>query len=204
MKIGTKSVLFGYHAFWLHPFFVAEGWRRLYGFPFDPKLWAAFLLHDIGYLGKPNMDGKEGEAHPEMGAGMVGDRPRRAWSALPTSARIVPPLEVAMDSLDEARERAHLSATVDTLQREQWYDLGRRHGHTDHCRSWARGDCPVYSEYRTDHRDRKALIKDLLPQPPYRAAPSADQHHPSGSDIYRLRRRRWTPTRVRRGHQGGM
>ena len=68
MKIGTKSVLFGYHAFWLHPFFVAEGWRRLYGFPFDPRLWAAFFLHDIGYLGKPNMDGKEGEAHPEMGA----------------------------------------------------------------------------------------------------------------------------------------
>ena len=68
MKIGTKSVLFGYHAFWLHPFLVAEGWRRLYGFPFDPRLWAAFFLHDIGYLGKPNMDGKEGEAHPEMGA----------------------------------------------------------------------------------------------------------------------------------------
>lgn len=68
MKIGTKSILFGYHAFWLHPFFVAEAWRRLYGFPLDPRLWAAFFLHDIGYLGKPNMDGTEGKAHPFAGA----------------------------------------------------------------------------------------------------------------------------------------
>lgn len=68
MRLGTKSVLFGYHAFWIHPFFVAEAWRRLYGFPLDPRLWAAFLLHDAGYLGKPNMDGPEGKEHPFAGA----------------------------------------------------------------------------------------------------------------------------------------
>lgn len=34
----------------------------------DPRLWIAFLVHDIGYLGKPNMDGAEGETHPELGA----------------------------------------------------------------------------------------------------------------------------------------
>ena len=68
MRIGTKSVLFGAHCFFLHPWFVAMGWWKLYGFPFDPRLWCAFFLHDIGYLGKPNMDGKEGEAHVEFGA----------------------------------------------------------------------------------------------------------------------------------------
>lgn len=68
MRIGTKSVLFGAHCFFLHPWFVALGWWKLYGFPWDPRLWVAFLLHDIGYLGKPNMDGPEGERHPWTGA----------------------------------------------------------------------------------------------------------------------------------------
>lgn len=65
---GTKSVLLGAHAFWLHPFFVAEAWRRLYGFPFDPRLWVAFFVHDIGYIGKAEMDSEEGELHPIVGA----------------------------------------------------------------------------------------------------------------------------------------
>lgn len=68
MKIGTKSVLFGAHCFFLHPFFVAIAWTKLYGFPFDPRLWIAFFVHDLGYLGKPNMDGPEGETHVELGA----------------------------------------------------------------------------------------------------------------------------------------
>lgn len=68
MKIGTKSVLFGAHCFFLHPFFVAYAWYKLYGFPFDPRLWVAFFVHDIGYMGKPNMDGDEGELHPYLGA----------------------------------------------------------------------------------------------------------------------------------------
>jgi hypothetical protein len=68
MKIGTKSVLFGAHCFLLHPFFVAIAWSKLYGFPFDPRLWIAFFVHDIGYWGKPNMDGPEGETHVELGA----------------------------------------------------------------------------------------------------------------------------------------
>ncbi|MDQ6662779.1 MAG: hypothetical protein M3Z23_00090, partial [Acidobacteriota bacterium] len=44
MKIGTRSVLFGAHQFLLHPVFLAIAWRRLYGFPWDPRLWAAFFL----------------------------------------------------------------------------------------------------------------------------------------------------------------
>jgi hypothetical protein len=97
MKVGTRSVLFGAHCFFLHPWFVAIGWLRLYGFRrvyvgyapgnpqswrwrigirggpvfgaiWDPRVWVAFFVHDIGYLGKPNMDGKEGERHVELGA----------------------------------------------------------------------------------------------------------------------------------------
>ena len=68
MTIGTRSILFGAHAFYLHPWFLALAWTRLYGFPWDPRLWFAFFLHDIGYWGKPNMDGPEGEAHPIAGA----------------------------------------------------------------------------------------------------------------------------------------
>lgn len=68
MKIGTKSVLFGVHQFAIHPWFVALGWWKLYGFPTQLWLWIAFFVHDIGYLGKPNMDGPEGEEHPWTGA----------------------------------------------------------------------------------------------------------------------------------------
>lgn len=68
MKLGTKSVLFGAHQFLLHPLMLAAAWWKLYGFPFDPRLWVAFFVHDLGYLGKPNMDGPEGKAHPELGA----------------------------------------------------------------------------------------------------------------------------------------
>jgi hypothetical protein len=71
MRVGTKSVLYGAHAFWLHPWFVAWAWWRLYGFPWDPRLWVAFFVHDLGYIGKPNMDGEEGEQHPVLGARFV-------------------------------------------------------------------------------------------------------------------------------------
>jgi hypothetical protein len=91
MKIGTRSVLYGYHCFLIHWFFVALGWWRLYGFDrvcigimvhhdtdlgatyrkrvyaslLNPKLWVVFLVHDLGYWGLPNMDGPEGELHPQ-------------------------------------------------------------------------------------------------------------------------------------------
>lgn len=68
MKVGTKSVLFGAHCFFIHPFLVARAWHTLYGFPWDPRLWVAFFVHDLGYWGKPNMDGPEGESHVEFGA----------------------------------------------------------------------------------------------------------------------------------------
>jgi hypothetical protein len=85
MTVGTRSVLFGAHAFWLHPFIVAISWIRLYGVRvvrcpstgvrtsiFDLKLWILFFVHDLGYIGKPNMDGDEGELHPLVGARIMG------------------------------------------------------------------------------------------------------------------------------------
>ncbi len=79
MRVGTKSVLFGAHQFVLHPLFVAAAWARLYGFPRDPRLWLAFALHDVGYLGKPDMDGAEGEQHVELGARIMGRLFGREW-----------------------------------------------------------------------------------------------------------------------------
>lgn len=79
MKIGTKSVLFGAHCFLLHPWFVAWGWWRLYGFPWDPRLWVAFFVHDLGYIGKPNMDGAEGEHHPQFGCNVMWRLFGQAW-----------------------------------------------------------------------------------------------------------------------------
>lgn len=72
MRIGTKSVLYGAHQFAIHPWFVAAAWWKLYGFPWDPRLWIAFFVHDLGYWGKPNMDGPEGETHVELGARIMG------------------------------------------------------------------------------------------------------------------------------------
>ena len=71
MRVGTKSVLFGAHQFLIHPFILAIAWWRLYGFPWDIRLWVAFFVHDLGYIGKPNMDGPEGESHPELGANIM-------------------------------------------------------------------------------------------------------------------------------------
>ena len=72
IEVGTKSVLYGAHCFIIHPWFVMAAWWKLYGFPWDPRLWIAFFVHDIGYWGKPNMDGPEGKKHVEFGAKIMG------------------------------------------------------------------------------------------------------------------------------------
>lgn len=79
MRVGTKSVLFGAHQFLIHPLFVAWAWWRLYGFPRDPRLWVAFCVHDLGYFGKRDMDGEEGETHIWLGAKMLGSLFDAEW-----------------------------------------------------------------------------------------------------------------------------
>jgi len=81
MTIGTRSVLYGAHCAVLHPWFLAVAWCKLYGFPWDPRLWASFWLHDIGYISKPNMDGSEGETHVELGARIMGLLFGESWAA---------------------------------------------------------------------------------------------------------------------------
>lgn len=66
MKIGTRSVLFGVHQFVLHPVLVLVAWLIIYrSFPRFHEL-CAIATHDLGYWGQPNMDGDEGERHPEV------------------------------------------------------------------------------------------------------------------------------------------
>lgn len=67
IPIGTRSLLYGAHQFILHPLFLALAWWKLYGTPLDPRLWVAFIVHDWGYWGKPDMDGDAGQTHPELG-----------------------------------------------------------------------------------------------------------------------------------------
>jgi hypothetical protein len=71
MKVGTKSLLYGVHHFMIHPITVFIAWCKLYGFPKDPRIWIAFIVHDWGYWGKSNIDGKEGETHVELGANIM-------------------------------------------------------------------------------------------------------------------------------------
>ena len=71
MTIGTKSMLFGVHAFWWHPFTVWLAWVRLYrALPGWPET-VAIVLHDQ-YWGCPNIDGVEGKRHPMRGARWAG------------------------------------------------------------------------------------------------------------------------------------
>lgn len=60
--------MFGVHQFLIHPFFVTWAWVKLYNqFPSFKELFC-IAIHDIGYFHKPNMDGKEGNDHPRLGA----------------------------------------------------------------------------------------------------------------------------------------
>lgn len=68
MTVGTRSVLFGVHNIFVHPLFVGLAWWKLFGPPLDPRLWIAFLVHDVGYIGKSSVEGPIGETHVELGA----------------------------------------------------------------------------------------------------------------------------------------
>lgn len=68
ITVGTKSLLFGVHAFWWHPITVWIAWVRLY------KEWPTWreccciVFHDWGYWGCETMDGPGGDDHPVFGA----------------------------------------------------------------------------------------------------------------------------------------
>ena len=67
VKTGTKSVIYGGHQFLIHPFTVLLAYIELYGFP-NWKVLVCIFIHDLGYLGVNDMEGKQGELHPMFGA----------------------------------------------------------------------------------------------------------------------------------------
>jgi hypothetical protein len=52
---------------------VALAWIKLYGFPFDSRIWMAFIVHDWGYWGCRDIDGPEGKFHPYHGGILMGE-----------------------------------------------------------------------------------------------------------------------------------
>jgi hypothetical protein len=68
VKLGTRSLLFGVHAFWWHPVTVYRAWLHLYGR--RPTLVETFCIfvHDFGYWGCGTMDGRDGLLHPMRGS----------------------------------------------------------------------------------------------------------------------------------------
>jgi hypothetical protein len=70
MRVGTKSLLFGVHNVLWHPVTVYLAWHKLYGCP-NLKETACIIMHDWGYWGCHNMDGLQGQKHPERAARIV-------------------------------------------------------------------------------------------------------------------------------------
>lgn len=68
LPIGTRSLLFGTHQFFLHPLFVTMAWRDVHGHWPGWRETICIILHDIGYLGCTTLDGPDGKDHPERGA----------------------------------------------------------------------------------------------------------------------------------------
>jgi hypothetical protein len=68
MKKGSKSLLMGAHAFWVHPALVTVAWVKLYGSMPSLKELFCIFIHDWGYWGCENIDDEKGEEHPEWAA----------------------------------------------------------------------------------------------------------------------------------------
>jgi len=81
MTVGLKSVLYGAHAFWLHPIAVWLAWVKLYRRLPNRFECLAILLHDVGYaVDCKTMDGPDGREHPVIGA-RIAKRIARFFSA---------------------------------------------------------------------------------------------------------------------------
>jgi hypothetical protein len=104
--IGTRSVLWGAHCWFIHPWFVALAWWRLFGFPRDYRLWVAFFVHDLGYVGLPNIDGDEGEKHVEWGARLMHDLFDVRWELQRLDAPFPEEVEDLEARIDAGRAKA--------------------------------------------------------------------------------------------------
>ncbi len=72
ITLGTKTLLFGVHQFFIHPLLVTIAWVRLYhSFPSWKEMFC-ILIHDLGYWGKPSLKDADGDTHPQLGANIAG------------------------------------------------------------------------------------------------------------------------------------
>lgn len=162
MNVGTKSLLFGAHQFILHPVFLALAWWKLYGAPLDLRLWFAFVVHDWGYWGKPNMDGDEGQRHPELGGRIMAALFGQQWGdftrlhsryyaklehrepsslcaadklvLLVTPRWIYLPMVRATGEVEEYLALYAAWCKVETVTIDEWYDGLRAHWFVEVCR----------------------------------------------------------------------
>lgn len=65
VPVGTRSLIFGVHNVFYHPFTVYKAWLKLYGRP-SLKETICIITHDWGYINCQNIDGEEGQNHPEL------------------------------------------------------------------------------------------------------------------------------------------
>ncbi len=72
MRRGLKSLLWGAHNFFLHPLTVYLSWVWLYHSLPTWREAICILIHDWGYWECETMDGKDGAAHPNWAANLVG------------------------------------------------------------------------------------------------------------------------------------
>jgi hypothetical protein len=70
--VGKRSLLFGVHQVIWHPITVLLAWVWLYKRLPSFKELICIIIHDWGYFFSENMDGIEGEKHPEYGARLAG------------------------------------------------------------------------------------------------------------------------------------
>ena len=73
MTEGTKSLLFGCHQFFMHPFFVLIAWVKEYRS--WPRFWelVCIVLHDVGHIGKQYLSDPSAKAeHWKLGAQICG------------------------------------------------------------------------------------------------------------------------------------
>ena len=182
MKVGTKSLLFGAHQVFIHPLFVAIAWWKLYGFPWDPRLWVAFIIHDWGYWGQPNMDGPEGELHPVWAGDVMAKWFGEEWGEfchwhsrfLAKQDGVNPSRLCAVDKLAVALEpwwlylpRAILSGEIHEYMHEatiatgKYYKMGVS---TVNYREWFADLCDYLRRWVDEHKDGRADTWTPAPQ----------------------------------------
>ncbi|WP_270619997.1 hypothetical protein [Paenibacillus macerans] len=79
--LGRRSLIFGVHQFFWHPWTVYRAWKSLYGRPSWREI-ICIIVHDWGYWNAPNIDGEEGQQHPELGARITGKLLGREYGEL--------------------------------------------------------------------------------------------------------------------------